>query len=109
MSTKAVILVGGPSSGTRFRPLSMDCAKPLFPIAGNATIYHHVLALSKLPSMHEIILIGFWEQPVFDRFLSECQLEFPQVSFRYSARYPDTCGNTKPWAQPAASTISETR
>ncbi|CAG9949395.1 unnamed protein product [Clonostachys rosea f. rosea IK726] len=28
-STKAVILVGGPSRGTRFRPLSLDVPKPL--------------------------------------------------------------------------------
>jgi len=30
---KGIILVGGPSTGTRFRPLSMDLPKPLFPIA----------------------------------------------------------------------------
>ena len=34
MTTKAVILVGGPGKGTRFRPLSLDIPKPLFPIAG---------------------------------------------------------------------------
>ncbi len=31
---KALILVGGPSTGTRFRPLGMDCPKPLFPVGG---------------------------------------------------------------------------
>jgi len=30
-SYKGVILVGGPSKGTRFRPLSLDVPKPLFP------------------------------------------------------------------------------
>lgn len=68
---KAVILVGGDSVGTRFRPLAMDCVKPLFPIAGNATIYHHVQALVKVPGMTEIFLVGFYEQHVFDRFLME--------------------------------------
>jgi mannose-1-phosphate guanylyltransferase len=29
-----VILIGGPSKGTRFRPLSMEIPKPFFPIAG---------------------------------------------------------------------------
>ena len=28
---KGVILVGGPSKGTEFRPLSLDIPKPLFP------------------------------------------------------------------------------
>ena len=34
---KAIILIGGPQKGTRFRPLSFDVPKPLFPVAGN---YH---------------------------------------------------------------------
>jgi mannose-1-phosphate guanylyltransferase len=84
--SKAIILVGGPSSGTRFRPLSMDCPKPLFPIAGSPTIYHHVLALSKVP-VKEILLIGFYEKHVFDRFISESQIEFPKISFRYLREY----------------------
>ena len=29
---KAVILIGGPQKGTRFRPLSLDHPKPLFPV-----------------------------------------------------------------------------
>ncbi len=37
-SVKAVILVGGPSKGTRFRPLSFDIPKPLFPIAGKEMV-----------------------------------------------------------------------
>ena len=30
-SYKGVILVGGPSKGTQFRPLSLDVPKPLLP------------------------------------------------------------------------------
>jgi mannose-1-phosphate guanylyltransferase len=62
----------------------MDCVKPLFPIAGHATIYHHVQALTKVPGLTEILLIGFYEQGVFDRFLLEVQIEFPLISIRYS-------------------------
>ena len=31
---RAVILLGGPNKGTRFRPLSLDIPKPLFPVGG---------------------------------------------------------------------------
>jgi mannose-1-phosphate guanylyltransferase len=79
---KGIILVGGPSSGTRFRPLSLDFPKPLFPIAGNPIIYHHVAALAKIVGMKEIFLIGSFEQSVFDGFLKEMQREFPSIIIR---------------------------
>jgi mannose-1-phosphate guanylyltransferase len=82
MDYKGVILVGGPSVGTRFRPLSMDIPKPLFPIAGHPIIYHHVAALAKVQGMKEIFLIGFFEQLEFDAFLKEMQVEFPFVKIR---------------------------
>jgi len=60
---KAVVLVGGPSKGTRFRPLSLDIAKPLFPIAGYPLIYHPVEACARqLKNLTEIILIGFYDE-----------------------------------------------
>lgn len=86
-SYKGIILVGGPSTGTRFRPLSMDFPKPLFPVAGNPIIYHHIAALAKIQGMKEIFLIGFYEQSVFDSFLREVQLEFPFVVIRYLREY----------------------
>ncbi|TPX37006.1 hypothetical protein SmJEL517_g00785 [Synchytrium microbalum] len=87
MSSKGVILVGGSSVGTRFRPLSMDCPKPLFPVAGVPMIYHHVAALAKLPSIKEILLVGFFDNSVFDRFLTEVQMEFYNISIRYLREY----------------------
>ncbi|KAJ3107145.1 Proteasome subunit alpha type-2 [Phlyctochytrium planicorne] len=86
-SLKGVILVGGPSVGTRFRPLSMGVPKPLFPIAGSPMIYHHVSNLAKVPGMKEILLIGFFENNVFDRFLTEVQMEFNHISIRYLREY----------------------
>lgn len=84
---KGVILIGGPSVGTRFRPLSMDLPKPLFPIAGSPMIYHHIAALSKVPGMKEILLVGFYEQSVLDRFLTEVQMEFYNINIRYLREY----------------------
>ncbi|KAF2308639.1 hypothetical protein GH714_011632 [Hevea brasiliensis] len=40
----AVIMVGGPTKGTRFRPLSFNTPKPLFPLAGQPMVHHHISA-----------------------------------------------------------------
>ncbi|GAB6019267.1 hypothetical protein CHUAL_000867 [Chamberlinius hualienensis] len=57
---KAVILIGGPQKGTRFRPLSLDLPKPLFPVAGFPTIQHHIEACCKVPGLDKIFLIGYY-------------------------------------------------
>jgi mannose-1-phosphate guanylyltransferase len=51
-------------------------------------IYHHVSALAKVEGMKEILLIGFFENSIFDRFLSDVQLEFPSVSIKYKFKRP---------------------
>lgn len=38
--SKILILVGGPRTGTRLRPLSLDIPKPLYPIAGKSNLDH---------------------------------------------------------------------
>lgn len=72
---KAVILVGGPSRGTRFRPLSLTTPKPLFPIAGVPMIKHHIEALARVDGMKEIFLVGFFETTEFTSFLDDIQEE----------------------------------
>lgn len=86
-SYKGVILVGGPSVGTRFRPLSMDLPKPLFPIAGYPIIFHHVSALARITGMSQVLLIGFYEQTVFESFIKDMQMEFPFIKFKYLREY----------------------
>lgn len=84
---KTIILIGGPSKGTRFRPLSLDMPKPLFPIAGFPMIYHHIEAASKVSNMKEIILIGSY-QPTkqLTGFISYMQQEF-KIVVRYLQEY----------------------
>ncbi|KAI5152614.1 Mannose-1-Phosphate Guanyltransferase Alpha [Manis pentadactyla] len=74
---KAVILIGGPQKGTRFRPLSFEVPKPLFPVAGVPMIQHHIEACAQVPGMQEILLIGFYQpdEPL-SRFLEAAQQEF---------------------------------
>ena len=89
---KAVLLIGGPSRGTRFRPLSLYNAeeggdggggtiKPLFPIAGQAMIGHHLLALSKLSQdatkvLEEVLIIGFYESNQLEGYLEHARITF---------------------------------
>lgn len=79
---KAVILVGGPSRATRFRPLSLDVPKPLFPVAGAPIISHHLAALSKIEGLKEVLVIGFFEDNVFARFIDDAASEFPNLHVR---------------------------
>ncbi|KAK9710775.1 hypothetical protein K7432_008220 [Basidiobolus ranarum] len=87
MACKAVILVGGPSRGTRFRPLSLNVPKPLFPVAGQPILYHHVAALSKVQNLTEILLIGFYEDSVFTSFIDRINFEFPHLKITYLREY----------------------
>ncbi|KAJ6418318.1 hypothetical protein OIU84_001656 [Salix udensis] len=68
----AVIMVGGPTKGTRFRPLSLDIPKPLFPLAGQPMI----------PNLTQIYLVGFYEEREFALYVSSISNEL-KVSVRY--------------------------
>uniref|UniRef100_A0A671PN31 GDP-mannose pyrophosphorylase Aa n=1 Tax=Sinocyclocheilus anshuiensis TaxID=1608454 RepID=A0A671PN31_9TELE len=84
---KAVILIGGPQKGTRFRPLSFEVPKPLFPVAGVPMLQRHIEACSKLPNMKEILLIVFYQpNEELNRFLSCAQQDF-KISIRYLQEY----------------------
>lgn len=84
---KAIILIGGPIKGTRFRPLSLELPKPLFPLAGFPVIYHHIEACSKVPDIKEIILIGFFQpNDALTKFINSAQMEF-RLQIRYLQEY----------------------
>jgi len=70
LSTKAVITIGGPKDGTQFRPLSFNCPKPLFPIAGVPMIYHQMEACAKIPGITEIVLLGVFEEKELAGFVN---------------------------------------
>jgi mannose-1-phosphate guanylyltransferase len=80
---KTIILIGGPSKGTLFRPLSLDVPQPLFPVAGFPVIYHHIEAASQVTNMKEIILIGSYQLTrQLSRFITSMQQEF-KIIVRY--------------------------
>ncbi|KAG0687451.1 Proteasome subunit alpha type-2 [Pichia californica] len=76
MTSKAVIIIGGPSRGTRFRPLALDQSKYLFPIAGKPLLSHTIDAILKIDSINEILLIGFYENSIFEEFINEYNSKF---------------------------------
>lgn len=87
MVLKAIILVGGPMKGTRFRPLSLELPKPLFPLAGYPIIYHHIESCSQVPDLREIIVIGFYQpNEALNKFIMEAQQKF-QIQIRYLQEY----------------------
>ncbi|GAA5956504.1 hypothetical protein JCM8115_000591 [Rhodotorula mucilaginosa] len=86
-SAKAVILIGGPSKGTRFRPLSLDLPKPLFSVGGRPIIWHSLVALSHVQELSEVLLIGFYDEAVINPFIKEAQRDFPNLSIRYLREY----------------------
>lgn len=82
MSVKAVILVGGETTGTRFRPLTMDYYKCLFPVAGKPLLSHIISKLTHdlKEELDEIFLISFFKDPSkFESYIDESKSLFPGV------------------------------
>ncbi|GAA5952732.1 hypothetical protein JCM5350_004792 [Sporobolomyces pararoseus] len=86
-SSKAIILIGGPSKGTRFRPLSLDVPKPLFSVGGRPIIWHSLVALSHLEGLNEVYLIGFYPEEVINPFVKEAAKDFPNLTIKYLREY----------------------
>ncbi|KAL3818657.1 hypothetical protein ACJIZ3_004562 [Penstemon smallii] len=79
----AVIMVGGPLKvWTRFRPLSLNIPKPLFPLAGQPMVNHPISACKKIPNLAQVYLIGFYEEREFALFVSSISNEL-RVPVRY--------------------------
>lgn len=80
MTVKAVVLVGGETTGTRFRPLTMDYYKCLFPIAGKPLLSHIIANLTKDlgDELDEVFLVSFFKDPTkFENYIDDCKTSFP--------------------------------
>lgn len=93
-------------SGTRFRPLSLEIPKPLFPIAGFPILYHLIESCAQvsdipysisidrffcsiqLRELREILLIGCYQpNEALSRFIANAQQTF-NISIRYLRNRP---------------------
>lgn len=70
-------------TGTRFRPLSFDIPKPLFPVAGVPTIQHLIEACCKVPNLREILLIGFYQADEALRQFATSMIKEYNINIRY--------------------------
>eukprot|EP00092_Neocalanus_flemingeri_P006046 GFUD01006515.1.p1 GENE.GFUD01006515.1~~GFUD01006515.1.p1 ORF type:complete len:424 (-),score=88.15 GFUD01006515.1:85-1356(-) len=83
---KAVILIAGPQKGTRFRPLSLDVPKPLFPVAGLPIVQHHIEACVKVKDLKEILILGFYPSNEMSTFVAEMNSIY-KMNIRYLQEY----------------------
>ena len=84
---KAVILIGSPQKGTRFRPLSLEIPKPLFPIAGFPILHHLIESCANVRELKEILLIGCYQpNEALSRFIATAQQTFG-FPIRYLQEY----------------------
>lgn len=81
------VQVGGPSRGTRFRPLSLDLPKPLFEVAGHPIIWHCLSSIARVPVIQEVYIIGYYDESVFRDFIKDSAKEFPSITIRYLREY----------------------
>lgn len=94
MTLKVIILIGGETTGTRFRPLSMDNPKVLFPIAGKPLISHIISKLNKLSvgEKIDVFLLGYFTYlKPFDEYIEEANKEFSNLNIKYLAE-PQSMG-----------------
>lgn len=61
--------------------------QPLFDVAGHPIIWHALTAISKVPSIQEVDLIGYYEEGVFRDFIKDASTEFPNLSIKYLREY----------------------
>ena len=54
---KALILVGG--FGTRLRPLTLDCPKPLVPFANKPIVVHQIEALQEVGVTEVVLAVAY--------------------------------------------------
>ena len=89
------------SQSYRFRPLSLDVPKPLFPVAGLPIVQHHIEACSKVwkldwsfwtriifflqvPDIKEVLLLGFYPASEMASFVANMNKEHQEVFFHIS-------------------------
>ena len=68
--------------------MSLDLPKPLFEVAGHPIIWHCVSAIAAVGSIHDVYIIGYYDETVFRDFIKDAAKEFPILtSIKYLREY----------------------
>jgi len=76
-----------PFLGTRFRPLSLDVPKPLTPVAGIPLIQHLIESCIQVPSLKEVLILGYFPSEDIMPFISEVSPLYSKIKIRYLQEY----------------------
>lgn len=65
----------------------MDIPKVLFPVAGKPIVSHAIDKIVTIPTIKEILLIGFYDDSVFRDYINEAHKQYPGISIKYLREY----------------------
>ena len=81
-----IVLVGGPSTSTSFRPLGLQTPKALFPICDKPILEHQLKWLAKSGLFSHLFVLGFFENQPFDSFIQKLDSEIT-IPVKYLREY----------------------
>jgi len=61
--------------------------KPLFDVAGHPIIEHCFQAITKVPEIKEVFIVGYYDESVFRDFIKDMSKSYPQISVKYLREY----------------------
>lgn len=65
----------------------IDLRQPLFPVAGHPIIEHCFTAITKVPEIKEVFIVGYYDESVFRDFIKDSAKAFPNISIKYLREY----------------------
>ena len=61
--------------------------QPLFDVAGHPILWHCLQAVTRVPGIREVILVGYYDEAVFRDFIKDSAKEFPKIRIQYLREY----------------------
>lgn len=62
-------------------------SQPLFEVAGHPIIEHCFQAVTKVPQINEVFIVGYYEESIFRDFIKDMARVYPQITVRYLREY----------------------
>lgn len=65
----------------------LTCCQPLFEVAGHPIIEHCFRAVTKVPEIKEVFIVGYYDETVFRDFIKDSSKANPGISIKYLREY----------------------